>query len=271
MIKYLRSRFGLGHTGPYMESSSKIKLFNPVSRMISRGMTPVLDIVLPSADLLDPVQSSPEWLNMRYLDEPCCMRCGYPFEYQMIPGQDCAKCSVSPPVFDQARSALQYHEDSCGLILSFKHGGRTANLARFCRQMVRAGRRFWTETDVILPVPLHASRLKQRKFNQAALLARKIGRLTQIPYDPDILRRHRATASQGTKTAKGRFRNVRGAFSVPEDKRADLKDKTVVIIDDVYTTGATLEACTRALKRAGAARVFVLTLARVVRDQEIPT
>lgn len=258
-----------------MEVLDKLKLLNGADRKISAVTAGFLDIVLPPAGQATSAYSSYApgnlWQNMRFLDEPCCHACGYPFEYFMGKEQLCARCMVERPVFDQARSALQYHVDSSGLILSFKHGGRTQNLTRFSRQMVRAGRAFWPEADRIIPVPLHKSRLRKRRFNQAALLARAIGEQTDILFDPHSLARHKATVSQGSQTAKGRYRNVRGAFSVSDEYKAAIKGQTIVLIDDVYTTGATLEACTRALRRAGASRIFALTLARVVRDQEIPT
>ena len=233
----------------------------------------MLDIVLPPMD--QDGQNQTFWNKMTFLDEPCCDGCGYPFEYNISPSgrQDmlCERCIKDRPAFDKARSALQYHEDSSGLILSFKHGGRTRNLNAFARQMVRAGRRFWEDADIIIPVPLHPSRLHKRKFNQSALLGRKIAKFTQLPFDPDILYRHKATASQGGQTARGRYRNVQGAFSIPDKYKERVRGKSVVIIDDVYTTGATLEACARTLRRGGADQIFALTLARVVKDQEIPT
>lgn len=256
-----------------MEVEEKRKLFK--GQFFRRASKPVLDIVLPPAGPDN--ESMAAWDGLTYLDEPCCHSCGYPFEYDLGlkggPDKDalCVKCLVDRPAFDAARSALQYHEESSALILSFKHGGRTKFLDAFARQMSRAGRRFWPHTDYIIPVPLHPSRLQKRKFNQAALLARRVAQHTNLPFDPDILLRHKATASQGSQTAKGRRRNVQGAFSIPESKRAAVKDKSFVIIDDVYTTGATLESCARTLRRAGAAQIFALTLARVVRDQEIPT
>lgn len=256
-----------------MEVEEKRKLFK--RQFFRRASKPLLDIVLPPAGPDNEAMGA--WDGLTFLDEPCCHDCGYPFEYDMGltggSGNDslCVKCSVDRPAFDAARSALQYHEESSALILSFKHGGRTKYLEPFARQMVRAGRRFWPQTDYIVPVPLHPSRLRKRKFNQAALLAQRVAIHTNLQFNPDILMRHKATTSQGNKTAKGRRRNVQGAFSIPESKRSVVKDRTFVIIDDVYTTGATLEACARTLRRAGASQIFALTLARVVRDQEIPT
>jgi len=251
-----------------MESDKKTKLFAPVGKKMTRG---VMDIVLPPDGTAKPFNGADSWSTFVYLDEPCCESCGYPFDYHMGPEQICARCMVDPPIFDGARSALQYGEESSAPILSFKHGGRTRDLDRFAHQMLRAGRAYWPKADFLVPVPLYYLRLRKRKFNQAALLARAIAEKTGLPNRPEVLVRHKQTASQGLQTAKGRFRNVRGAFTVPEACKTEIQDKNIVIIDDVYTTGATLEACTRTLRRAGAAKIYAVTLARVVRDQEIPT
>ena len=251
-----------------MESKIKTKLFVPVGKKVARG---VLDIVLPPNGTASHDMPTENWPDFVYLDEPCCATCGYPFEYSRGPEEVCARCMVDPPVFDGARSALRYQDESSVPILSFKHGGRTRHLERFAVQMARAGRGFWPQADVLVPVPLHFLRLRKRKFNQAALLARVLSEKTGLPCKPEYLWRHKATVSQGSQTAKGRFRNVQGAFSVPDEFKSVIMDKNIVIIDDVYTTGATLEACARTLRRAGAAKIYAITLARVVRDQEIPT
>jgi len=124
--------------------------------------------------------------------------------------------------------------------------------------------------DMLIPVPLHQARLRQRRFNQAALLARAISQLNDIPYQTEILKRTKNTPSQGGQTFSGRRRNVSGAFGVNPQQKDLVKGKHVVLIDDVYTTGSTLSACAKTLKRAGAARVDALTFMRVVRPQEIP-
>ena len=192
------------------------------------------------------------------------MRCGFPFEFT-IPDLEieCAACTARPPRYDHARAAMAYDDASQGLILAFKHGGRTANLDMFAAQMVRAGRGLLDGAEALVPVPLHPSRLRARKFNQAALLAQRIAKLSGATVAPDTLFRIRKTQSQGRKSRQARRRNVRKAFDVRGAVPAH-----VVLIDDVMTTGATLEACTLALKRAGAKRVDCLTLARVVRERE---
>jgi len=240
----------------------------PGSNMFSR----LGNIILPPVSELSWIgQVSSDWHNMTYLDDPCCAHCGVPFEYDQGPDALCAPCMANPPRYDRARAALQYNDVSAPLILAFKHGGRTQNLHRFARQLLRAGHPFWPEADYLIPVPLHKDRLRKRKFNQAGLLAKGLARWTEAEFDPDILLRHKSTPSQGAQTSKGRFRNVQGAFSVPDDATEKLAGKNIVLVDDVMTTGATLDSCVRTLKRAGAGKVFALVLARVVRDAQIPT
>lgn len=250
------------------------KKINPVRGGIP-GTHPIFrftNIILPPVSELSwqgEIQS--DWHDITYLDDPCCAHCGVPFEYDQGADAICAPCTANPPVYDRARAALQYNEHSAPLILAFKHGGRTQNLNRFARQLLRAGHPFWPRADYIVPVPLHRERLLKRKYNQAALLTKHLSRWTEANYEPDILFRHKATPSQGSQTSKGRFRNVQGAFSVPDKIKEKLEGKTVVLIDDVMTTGATLESCVRTLKRSGANTVYCLVLARVVRDAQIPT
>ncbi|NNE57389.1 MAG: ComF family protein [Hellea sp.] len=228
-------------------------------------------MILPRRHPSQSARQKQNWDRITFLDEPCCYACGRPFEYDQGKSARCAGCGVNPPVYDQARSAILYNENSAPFILSFKHGGRTQYLDAFARQMHRAGRQFWPRADLILPVPLHPTRLVQRKFNQAALLAKRLAAITGVEYNSDLLFRHKATPSQGIRTAKGRRRNVQGAFSIADQARPLVKKKTVILIDDVLTTGATLDSCARPLRRAGAEQIFVVTLARVVRDIEIPT
>ncbi len=154
-------------------------------------------------------------------------------------------------------------------MLPFKHGDRT-DIARACGGwMARAGADLLGEADLVAPVPLHWRRLFVRRYNQAQLLARivvrTVGPRRDLCLAPDLLRRHRWTGSQAGLKAKERRRNVREAFDIHPKWQPQVAGKTVLLVDDVLTTGATVEACARALQRAGAQRVDVLTLARVVR------
>jgi len=206
------------------------------------------------------------WQDIEFLDGPACVCCGLPFE--LDPGSDahCAACLADPPSFDRARAVMRYDEDSRGPILALKHADRLDLVPGFARWLDRAGRNLLAETDVIVPVPLHPSRLWHRRYNQAAELARALGQLARKPVVTEALRRKRATPSQGAMpSAQARRRNMRGAFEVPAHCRSSINDRGILLIDDVLTTGATADACARALKRAGAVKVNVLALARVVR------
>lgn len=229
-------------------------------------------MVLPPQTLLtgDPTGKGVQgelWSKIQFLDEPCCYICGFPFEFDMGPDTLCGNCNVKPPPYNRARSAFIYDENSRALILRFKHGGRTEGLKMFATHMRRAGRTSWASADYLVPVPLHRNRLIKRRFNQSALLAKALSPQVGVRFDPDILFRSKITESQGTQTYKGRFKNVQGAFMVPEKAKARLAGKHIVLIDDVMTTGATLHSCARTLKRAGVAHIDVVTLARTVRHK----
>jgi ComF family protein len=174
----------------------------------------------------------------------------------------CARCLAETPPFSQARAALVYNDDSKPLVLKFKHGDHLYLAKSFARWMARAGAQ-WSEPALLIPVPLHWTRLFLRRYNQAALLARTVAKLT--PHRPALgaLMRRRRTKSQGAMNREQRLKNVTGAFRVPPKWRAKIKGKHVILIDDVLTTGATVTVCAQVLKRAGAADVKVLTLMRV--------
>ena len=209
------------------------------------------------------------WQRFRFVAPPHCERCGYPFAQDPGAGALCGACNASPPRYRRARAALVYDDHSRRLILPFKHGDRT-DIARACgRWMARAGAELLVDADLVAPVPLHWRRLLTRRYNQAQLLARMAVRESRsgptARLAPDLLRRRRWTGSQTGLRGEERRRNVRQAFDIHPRWRAELEGKTVLLVDDVLTTGATVEACVRALQRGGASHVDVLTLARVVR------
>jgi ComF family protein len=206
------------------------------------------------------------WSRISFIEGSICACCGTPFEVD--PGEEtiCGACHARPRNFDRARALLRYDDASKPLILAFKHGDRLDHARAFARWLERTGRALVNDADVLVPVPLHRWRLWRRRYNQAAILAERLAQACGRPHDPLALERKRPTKSQGEMpSAKARRRNVLGAFQVPKAKIADVKGRNVLIIDDVFTTGATLDACARALKRAGARRVDALALARVVR------
>jgi len=259
-----------------MAAKQDNSLIELTQRSLKRQLTSaggvVIDTLLPPQDLLglesDPIARR-MWADVRFLDAPWCEACGFPFKYEVKGSSLCGRCSVRRPAFDRARAAMAYDDGSRALILSFKHGGRTEGLASFAAQMRRAGRDVLEDADLLLPVPLHPTRLIKRRYNQATLLARALAKITAAEFSPDVLFRTRRTESQGGFNARARVDNVRGAFSV---KNTDLiQGRRLVLIDDVLTTGATLESCARTLKRAGAAQVDGICLARVAKAAALPT
>lgn len=207
------------------------------------------------------------WERVVFPGPPHCEACGLPFEYDPGEGALCGPCVRRRPVFRRARAAMVYGDTSRRLILAFKHGDRTDAAPAFGRWLARAGKELIAEADLIVPVPLHWTRLFSRLYNQAALLGREVGRLSGVRFAPDLLVRRRPAPSQGRLSRSARRRNVRGAFAVRPSKRRAVEGRQVLLIDDVMTTGATASACARALLGAGAGAVDVLTLSRVVRPE----
>ena len=179
----------------------------------------------------------------------------------------CGACIRRPPEFERARAVFRYNDRSRRLVLGFKHGDRLHGAPAYGKWMARAGAALLAEASMVAPVPLHWTRLFRRRYNQAALLGAALARESRIPYVPDLLIRRRRTPSQGRLNAAERHRNMRGAFALRQRYATLLKGRRVLLIDDVFTTGATVGACARVLLKAGAAGVDVLTLARVVRPQ----
>lgn len=242
----------------------------PLSRHMGRM---ALDLLFPPLCMMcrtqvrEPGSLCPGcWRNITFIDGPVCSCCGLPFEFDAGADARCAACLALPPAFDRAASVMRYDEFSRGAILALKYADRHDVVPAFARWLGRAGRELIADADLIVPVPLHRWRLWARRFNQSALLASALARSTNKRFEPLALWRTRSTPSQGDmRSAKARRRNVRGAFKVDSTHAEMVKGRNILLVDDVLTTGATVDACARALKRAGAMKVSVLTLARVAR------
>lgn len=204
------------------------------------------------------------WQGAGFIERPYCERLGTPFSYDSGGPLISPKAFADPPAFDRARAAMRFSDVARDLVHLLKYGDRLDVVKPFAKWMSRAGSELLKETDALIPVPLHWTRLFQRRFNQSAELARAIAKQSSVPVIDDVLLRVRATLPQVGLAREERAKNVHGAFSVEKSARPKVKGKRIVLIDDVLTTGATANACARVLRRAGAVRIDVLTLARVV-------
>lgn len=203
------------------------------------------------------------WNGLRHIDEPVCDALGTPFAYDQGEGALSAAALSDPPAWDRSRAAVLFEDEAAKLVHALKYRDRPESGLLMARMMARAGRRLTGEADVILPVPLHWFRLWQRRFNQSAILAQRLSKLSGTPWRHDVLVRARRTRAQVGLDREQRRRNVRGAFTVRPERLALVAGKSVLLVDDVRTTGATAEACALALRRAGAAHVGLLTFALV--------
>ena len=236
------------------------------------GLRSALDLLLPPHCLTcDTPVDAPGRLcvdcfaQTGFVTEPCCRHCGVPFAHVIQGGAEklCPACRERPPPWGRARAALRYDSQAKRIVLPLKYADRTEHAAALAPLMARAGAALLREAELLVPVPLHRSRLIQRRYNQAALLARAVARLAGKPALPDALRRTRITVSLGELSADERARVVDGAFAVRPERAARIAGRRVLLVDDVLTSGATCAACTRALLDAGAAAVDVLVAARV--------
>ena len=209
------------------------------------------------------------WVKIDFIDAPLCHRLGLPLPYYVGDKVVSAAALATPPAYHRARAVAAYDDVMRNLVHDLKYRDHHTGLALFSNWMVHAGKSLIQDADIVIPVPLNRFRLLYRRFNQSAQLAKAIARRTDLPWDPQVLVRRRRTRSQVGLTPRQRRQNVAGAFHIPARKRAVIAGKTVLLIDDVITTGATVESCTKALLGASAAQVDVLALARVT-DPLIP-
>ena len=207
------------------------------------------------------------WRGMRFIERPFCERLGTPFAQDLGPGLLSPEALAEPPAYGRARAVARFEDGPARLLIHrLKYGDRVELARPLGRWMARAGADLLADADVIVPVPLHRRRLWSRRFNQAAALAAEVARVCGVPSDPLLLARIKATATQVGMTRAQRRDNVQGAFRVPDIAAARLGGRRVLLIDDVLTTGSTLNAAARVLLRSGAASVDVLVFARVVTE-----
>jgi ComF family protein len=203
------------------------------------------------------------WTKIEFLGDSGCTICGLPL--QATEAGICAPCLARPPRIARTRSAVAYGELSRSLAIRLKYDRKVAiarTMARYMAPLVGTA-----DQPLLVPVPLHRSRLWHRGFNQSALVARELSRRLGIAADPIVLRRTRRTPPLKGMSPLQRRKTVSGAFRVAD--KQSVAGRTIILVDDVLTTGSTAEACARALKRAGAARVELISWARVVRPAQL--
>ena len=204
------------------------------------------------------------WSKLTLIAPPYCERLGIPFAYDPGPGVLSMQAIADPPAYTRARAAVRYDEISRTLVHALKYGDRLDLAPIMGRWMARAGRELLGDADALVPVPLHWRRLWARRCNQSALLAKAIAAECDVPVAEAALKRVKATAQQVGLTQTQRAENVQGAFRVPAEGKTEAAGKRLILIDDVLTSGATADACARALLRGGAKSVDVVVFARVV-------
>ena len=238
---------------------------------LQHHLRPVIDFALPPrcggcGTIVDEVDSfcTACWTKLEFLGPGGCQRCGLPL--QGTDAETCGACLAKPPRLDRIRAAVAYGEISRSIAMRLKYGRKVAlarTMSRFMQPLVgEAG-----PDSVFVPVPLHRARLWGRGFNQSVAVAKELSRRTGLPVAVDALKRTRSTPPLKGMSMHQRRRTVAGAFKA--NPAADLRGRRVILVDDVLTTGSTANACARVLKRAGAARVELISWARVIRPMDV--
>ncbi|MCL7486745.1 MAG: ComF family protein [Desulfobulbaceae bacterium] len=233
--------------------------FEPLQELIFPSSCLECEQRLPCREL--PLLCNDCLADISFPCSPCCPCCGMPFST----GQDhfCGLCLKKSFAFDLARAALHYTKPVTSLIGSLKFNGTLTGLASLAYLARNApGRKDLHEPDLVLPVPLHMQRLRQRKFNQALVIGKACFPDYRSSIRVDILIRHRATAPQTALNGTERRKNLSGAFSLTNPDL--VKNKMILLVDDVFTTGSTVNECAKVLRRAGAKRIEVFTVARAI-------
>jgi ComF family protein len=207
------------------------------------------------------------WSQTRFIERPFCERLGTPFAVDMGEGLLSPKAMADPPAYSRARAVVRFEDGPARQLVHRLKYGDQMNIAKpMGLWMARSGAEIIDDADLLIPIPLHRSRLAYRRFNQAALLAQTISGHSDIPCELDALRRIKATPPQVGLSRDQRAKNVQGAFSLSPEGQLHILNKHIILVDDVLTSGATINAAARVLLRAGASQIDVLIFARVVTD-----
>ncbi|OJY65487.1 MAG: amidophosphoribosyltransferase [Sphingobium sp. 66-54] len=244
----------------------------PAAVFFERAFQPLLDYALPPrCAACGTIVAQPGtfcadcWSTIAFLGEPMCACCGVDLPTVIGPDGLCGACLATPPPYDRARAVLRYGDVGRAVAHRLKYGRRLSLAGVMAAHMARLIPEEERAQALLVPVPLHRWRIWSRGFNQAALIARHLGKRTGVAVEVDLLRRTRHTPPLHSLDARERMRTVSGAFALARDAQARLRGRAAILIDDIWTTGATATACARLLRRGGAARVEILCWARVPR------
>jgi ComF family protein len=263
-------------SGTEPKPSGLNRLAAPLRATFGKALGSALDLALPP---LCPAcrelvggngLCAPCWSKLTLIAPPYCERLGIPFAYDPGPGVLSMQAIADPPAYRRARAAVRYDDIARKLVHALKYGDRIDLAPTAGTWMARAGRELLSDADALVPVPLHWRRLWTRRFNQSAQLALAVSRASGVPVADSALKRVKATAQQVGLSQKERAANVQGAFRVPPEGKPAVQGRRIILIDDVLTSGATVDACARTLLRAGASNVDVLVFARVVDEVRPP-
>ena len=252
------------------------KRFARLSSALRASLGLVLDVALPQLcpTCREPVDGAGLcpvcWSKLSFIAPPYCERLGIPFPFDGGPGLLSMEAIADPPAYHRARAAVRYDDVARKLVHALKYGDRLDLAPIMGRWMANAGRELTADADLLVPVPLHWRRQWARRFNQSALLADVVGKASGLAVAHRALRRVKPTPQQVGLARTERALNVQGAFRARASAQREIEGRRLILVDDVLTSGATLEGCARALLRAGAAQVDVLVFARVVAPARIP-
>ncbi len=268
ILGIIRVAFSLMH--------SNQPVFDNFQRILASVWHKSVNLVLPPQCLSCRVRLADQgfcascWCELSFIEAPLCDRLGIPFDYDPGEGIISTAALARPPSYARARSVVRYDDIARKLVHRFKYKDGLEAAPLLGAMMTRSGRKLFEDCDIVIPVPLYRSRLWSRRYNQAAVLALQIAGQTELRYEPQLLDRVRKTKSQVGLNAAQRRRNVSGAFAINESAFERISGQRVLLVDDVITTGATIEACSKALLSGGAEVVNVLAFARVVDPLHLP-
>lgn len=241
-----------------------------ISPFLKAALRPVLDFALPPrcpacGVIVDDLGllCGDCWSSVDFIGEPLCALCGVEIPAFAGEGAQCGACLATPPPFDRARAVMRYGETGRTIAHRLKYGRRVSLADVMAGHMARLLPDCAVENMILVPVPLHRWRIWSRGFNQAALIARKIGKRTGLSVEVDLIRRIKSTPPLHALRRSERTKIVQGAFALAPGANAKMPGKTIILVDDIWTTGATASACARLLRKGGAGQIHIICWARV--------